>query len=51
MRTERQGGYLDTRESDRTWRKIHNEYLYDIHFPPNTEPIFRSRKIRHVHMG
>lgn len=33
------------------WKKIHNKYLYDIHFPPNTEPIIRSRRIRHVHMG
>jgi hypothetical protein len=33
------------------WKKIHNEYLYVIHFPPNTEPIIRSRKIRQVHMG
>jgi len=33
------------------WRKRHNEFLYDIHFPPNTEPIIRSRRIRHVHVG
>jgi len=33
-------------EVTREWKKLHNEELYVLHFPPNITWVIKSRRVR-----